>query len=171
MKRLILPVLAALSLAACATAPTLYQPAASARAVGFSEYRIEQGRYRITFQGGPGAPAAQVTDYALLRAADLALADGYDWFRVADRFAQGQADRGPQMSVGVGSGGGGYGYGGSYGYGRRSGVSVGLSTSFALGGGPSMTTTLEVIMGKGPRPADSDVYDARDVRQSIGARV
>lgn len=174
MKRLILPVLAALSLTACATAPTLYQPAASARAVGFSEYRIEQGRYRITFQGGPGAAAAQVTDYALLRAADLALADGYDWFRVADRVVQGQADSGPRMSVGVGSGGGGgYGYGGygGYGYGRRSGLSVGLGTSFALGGGPSMTTTLEVIMGKGPRPTDGDVYDARDVRQTIGARV
>ena len=39
-----------------ATAPTLYGPAVRPDAVGFSEYRIEPGRVRITFRGGPGAP-------------------------------------------------------------------------------------------------------------------
>src|SRR4051812_39817541 len=85
MKRLILPALAALTLSACATEPTTYQPAAGRSGVGFSEMRIEPGRYRVTFQGGPGAPPAQVEDYALLHAADLAVAEGYDWFRVTDR--------------------------------------------------------------------------------------
>ena len=85
MKRLILPALAALTLAACATEPTHFQPSNGRQAVGFSEMRIEPGRYRVTFQGGPGAPPEQVQDYALLRAANLALADGYDWFRITDR--------------------------------------------------------------------------------------
>ena len=40
--------------------PTLYQAAAGPQAVGYSEYRIEPGRYRITFRGGPGAPPEQV---------------------------------------------------------------------------------------------------------------
>ncbi len=155
MKRLILPALAALSLAACATAPTLYQPAIGPQAVGFSEYRLEPGRYRITFRGGPGAPIEQVTDFALLRAADLALADGYDWFRVADRFVEGRPDRGPRVGLGVGGG---------------SSVGVGLGTSFNLGGGPSLSTSVEVMMGRGPRPPGMDVYDAREVRRAIGAR-
>ena len=31
--------------------------------------------------------------------------------------------------------------------------------------------TLEVMMGRGPRPPGGDVYDARQIRQVIGARV
>lgn len=159
MKRLIIAV-AALSLAACATAPTLYQPAVGPQAVGYSEYRIEPGRFRVTFRGGPGAPAQQVMDYALVRAADLAIAEGYDWFRVADRFTEGRPDNGPRIGLGVG--------GGDYGY--RSGVSVGVGTSFNLGGGPSVATTIEVVMGRGERPRDGDVYDARALRRSLGDR-
>lgn len=159
MKRPIAAALCALSLAACATAPTLYQPALGPQAVGYSEYRIEPGRYRITFRGGPGAPVAQVSDYALRRAADLAVADGYDWFRVSDRFVEGRPDRGPRVSLGVG--------GGNYGW--RSGASVGLGTSFNLGGGPALTASIEVMMGKGARPPGLDVYDARAVQRAIGA--
>ena len=145
MKRLILSALAALSLAACATAPTVYQPATGPKAVGYTEYRIEPGRYRVTFQGGPGAQPQYVTDLALLRAADLALADGYEWFRVSDRFLQGRPDTAPRISLGVGTG-------------------------FSLGGGPSGAATLEVVMGKGERPRGGDVYDARALRSNLGAR-
>jgi len=160
MKRLIIA-FAALSLAACATTPTLYQPQARPDGVGYSEYRIEPGRYRVTFRGGPGAPPQQVLDYALVRAADLAIRDGYDWFQVADRFSEGLPDRGPRVGVGVGGAD----------FGRRSGVSLGVGTSFNLGGGPSMATTLEVVMGKGQRPVGRDAYDARALRRSLGERI
>ena len=60
--------LLALTLAGCETA-TVYQPALRPGAVGYSDYRIEPGRYRINFQGGDGAPAGQIRDYVLLRAA------------------------------------------------------------------------------------------------------
>jgi hypothetical protein len=160
MKRLI-PALAALSLAACATAPTVYQPAPKPNAVGYSDYRIEPGRYRITFRGGPGAGPQRVMDLALVRAADLALANGYEWFRVTDRFVEGLPDRGPRIGLGMGGGD----------YGRRSGVGVGLGTSFSLGGGPASSATLEVLMGKGARPPGADVYDARALRENLGARV
>jgi len=160
MKRLLLSLAAALALSACATAPTLYQPAASERAVGYSDYRIEPGRYRITFRGGPGAPAQQVADYALLRAADLALADGYDWFRVADRFGDVRPNSGPRLSVGVGGAS----------YGGNTAVGVGVSQGIDLGGGPSLTQTIEVVMGKGERPRGADIYDARALRANIGPR-
>lgn len=161
MKKLIPAVLAALALSACATPqPTHYQAAAGPQAMGYSEFRIEPGRYRITFRGGPGAPPEQVSDYALLRAADLTLADGFDWFRVADRFMAGEPDRSPRLSLGLG--------GGNYGW--HSGASVGLGTSFNLGGGPSVASTLEVVMGKGPKPTGADVYDARGVKSAIGGQ-
>ena len=165
MKRLVLSALAALSLAACATQPTVYQPAAGPNAIGYSEYRIEPGRYRITFQGGSGAPAEQVMDLALLRAADLALADGYDWFRVSDRFMQatGGGSSGPRISLGVGGAD----------FGRRSAVGVGVGTGFNLGGGGgygggAAAATIEVFMGRGPKPDGVDVYDARAVRSTLG---
>lgn len=161
MQRLILAAVAALLLAACATAPTVYQPALGPQAVGYSEYRIEPGRYRITFRGGPGAPPQQVSDYALLRAAELAIADGYDWFKVADRFMEGRGDRGPRLGVGVGG----------TDFGHHSAVGLGLGTSFNLGGGPSLATTIEVVMGRGERPRGLDTYDARAIRRTLGERV
>jgi hypothetical protein len=160
MKRLILPALAALTLSACATAPTYFQPASGPQAVGFSEMRIEPGRYRVTFQGGPGAPAAQVQDYALLRAANLALADGYDWFWVVDRAIRQNGYSGSSLSVGFGG----------MSFGRHSATAVGVGTGVPLSGGASLVTTLEVLMGKGPKPAGDDVYDARGVQHAIGGR-
>jgi outer membrane protein TolC len=166
MKRLLTSALAlslsAAALGGCATQPTYFQPAAGPQAIGFSEYRIEPGRYRITFRGGPGAPFEQVSDYALLRAADLALADGYDWFQVSDRSVrQAAGDSGPRIGLGVGGAD----------FGRHSSVGLGLGTSFNLGGGPALAVTIEVVMGRGARPAGADVYDARGVRQSLGQRI
>lgn len=164
MKRLTVIVTLCAALAACAATPTVYAPASGAQAVGFSEMRIEPGRYRVTFRGGPGAPMTQVADYTLLRAADLTLADGYDWFRIVDRYAaQSGGSGGPRLSVGAGGGSGGY----------RSGVGVGVGTSFDLSGGPALTQTIEIIMGKGAPPsgAGGEVYNAADVRRTIGARI
>lgn len=155
-------VLALLCLSACATpAPTVFAPAPAPGAVGFTDYRIEADRWRITFRGGPGAPPEQVADYALLRAADLALAQGYDWFRVTGREGGVVArDSGPRVSLGVG--------GASFGH--RSGVGVDVSRSFNLGAGPALAQSLEVLFGKGPAPRDPEVYDAREVRRNIGPR-
>ena len=164
MKRLILPALTALSLslAACATAPTVYQPASAANAIGYSEYRIEPGRYRVTFQGGLGAPPEQVMDFAIMRAADLAIAEGYDWFRVSDRFMRdtGGGSSGPTISLGIGGAS----------FGRHSSVGGGVGTGFDLGGGNSgaSAATIEVFMGKGPKPVGVDVYDAHAVRSTLG---
>lgn len=161
MIRIVPVALAALALCACATQPTRYQPSEGPRGPGYSEMRIEPGRYRITFRGGPGAPAEQVSDYALVRAADLALAEGYDWFRVADRYIDRRAGAsGPQIGVGIGGGD----------FGRRGGVSVGVGTDFDLSGGPALSATVEVVMGKGDRPSGPDVYDARAVRRTLGER-
>lgn len=161
MKSLIFAAVGCLLLSGCATAPTVYAPAGGPQTPGYSEMRIEPGRYRVTFRGGPGAPQEQVSDYALLRAADLALAEGYDWFRITDRYTR-QTGSASNSRLSIGGGGGPSPY--------RSGVGIGVGTSFDLGGGPSLTETLEVLMGKGERPSDGDTYNARDVRRSIGPR-
>lgn len=158
-KGLIALAFSAALLTACATSPTLYGPQTGSRGAGYSEYRLEAGRYRVTFQGNPGAPVNQVSDYALLRAAELALRDGYDWFRVADRVTQQTGSgRGSSLSIGGGSGS----------YGRRSGVGLGVGTSFNLGPGPAVSSSMEVVFGKGQPPRDADVYDARAIVRTVG---
>ena len=159
MKRLAGLALSVMLLSGCASAPTLYAASPAPNAAGYSEFRLEPGRYRVTFQGGPGAPVAQVSDYALLRAAELAVRDGYDWFRVSDRVTESTGQGGgPRLSIG----------GGSSNYGHRSSVGLGVGTSFNLGGGPAVSRTIEVVFGKGPRPKDADAYDARQIIDTIG---
>jgi hypothetical protein len=162
MKRLVLSALAAVSVAACATTPTVYQPAAGPSGVGYSEYRIEPGRYRVTFQGGSGAPPEQVMDLALRRAADLTLAEGFDWFRVSDRYLRptSSGNSGPRVSLGVGGAD----------FGRHSGVGLGVGTGFNLGGGSvgASAATLEIFMGRGAKPDGVDIYDARALRSTLG---
>ena len=163
MKRLTLPLIAAagLVLSACASlAP--YGPQVGPGGQGYVEQRIESNRYRVTYYG-VGAPGP-VADYALLRAAELTLAQGYDWFEVTQRWIDGRPDSagGVRPSVGVGYGSSRYG-----GY-RSSGVGVGLGLNIS---GPSATsTTLEVVMGNGQTPDRPNAYDASSVRESLGWR-
>jgi len=146
-----------LGLAACAT-PTRYAAAARPDSIGYSEVRIEPGRYRVTFQGGDGAPAGQVEDYVMRRAAEVALRDSYDWFQVVDR-SGGASPPHSSSAISIG--------GGSAGYGRGGGVGVGLGAAFPLSGGPRVTRSLEIFCGRGARPMGGDVYDARGVLASL----
>ncbi len=164
MIRPILIATAALSLAGCASlAP--YGPQRGPGGQGFSEQRIESDRYRVTYSG-VGAPGP-VADLALLRAADLTVEQGYDWFEVTQRYIDGRPDSAggfrPSVSVGYGGGSGRYG---AYRY-SGSGASVGVGLNFS---GPSPTSTvLEVRLGRGLKPAEA--YDAREVRASLTGRV
>lgn len=86
MKRLILGLAAALAIAGCAT-PTPYQPyqPSGVSTGGFSEVRISRDRFRITFSGNSLTTRETVERYLLYRAAELTVAEGYDWFALADR--------------------------------------------------------------------------------------
>lgn len=144
-------------LAACASlAP--YGPQARDSAQGYSEQRIESDRWRVSYHG-VGDPDV-VADYALLRAAELTLENGHDWFEVTGRWIDGRGGEGgvrPSVSVGAGSGRwGGY---------RSSGVGVGLS--FDISGDRPTSTVLEVRTGRGARPDRPGAFDARAVRDSI----
>lgn len=164
MKRLTLSLIAAssLALAACASlAPYGAQQGPGGQ--GYTEQRIENNRYRVTYYG-VGAPGP-VSDFALLRAAELTTSQGYDWFEVTQRWIDGRPDSagGVRPSVGVGYSRGDFGRYGSY---SSSGVGVGLNFS-----GPSPTSTsLEVIMGNGRRPDRAGAYEARGVQDSLGRR-
>lgn len=92
MRRLLLAATACLALAACAT-PTPYQPLTKSGPAtgGYSELRISPDRFRVTFSGNSLTSRETVERYLLYRAAEVALAEGYDWFALADRHTDKQS--------------------------------------------------------------------------------
>lgn len=150
--------LAAAALASCAT-PTSYAPA-DAGGYGYREQRVENDRYIVTFTGNSATDPQAVGDAALKRAADLTLEQGYDWFEVVSRSdGVGPASSGSGVSVGVG------GVSGSRG--SAVGTSVGLSFPIGGGAGGASTTSLEIRMGHGERPAEANAYDAAEVARNV----
>lgn len=151
MKRLLLSAAIALSLAACTTPPTVYQPAATSEAIGWRATKIENDRYRVSFRANADLKGPQVEDMALRRAAEITLADGYQWFRVVNRNTE-QVDgrRGGGTSVGVGGSSGSYG----------SGVGVGIGFDLSPDS-RKYETQLEILLGRGAKPEGIDAYDAQ----------
>ncbi|MFZ1992350.1 MAG: hypothetical protein WAW96_21555 [Alphaproteobacteria bacterium] len=158
--RRLAPLVAVFLIAACVS-QGLYRPATSARGTGYSEQRLETNRWRVTFTGGPSTPAGMVQDFALLRAADLTLSMGYEWFIVAGRQTATQdSGYGPRFS-GV--------WGPPCGrFGCRSAIYGGFW--YDDYDQNRLSASLDIVMGRGPKPPDANAYDARDVANTIRSR-
>ena len=161
MKRVIasLCLIGTLGLAACATSGgSIYHPASSARGTGYSEQKLETNRFRVTFVGSDSTSAGTVQDFALLRAAELTLNMGYEWFTVVGRNTVNQDN--------------GYGPRFSGMFGPPCGVFAcgsGLYGGFWYDNYDSnrLSASLDIVMGKGAKPADPSSYDAKDVAATI----
>ena len=163
MKRILLALAGAAVLGACTTPAGYHQP--------YAETRIAADRVRITYNGQRGEPPQRVEDMALLRAADLAVQQGYTWFLVDNRFTERSAgygySNGPQISVG----------GSNVSFGRGSASSVGVGVGFNLGslfgggagGRGEASSTIEAVFGRGAAPVGA--YDAADVQRTIRSRL
>ena len=160
----LLALLPALLLCACASGPKPYGAARGGDA-GYTERFIENDRARITYVDSDRGAA---TDYALLRAAELAVERGFTHFEVVreDTLAVDTGRTGrrggirPSVGVGVGTGRrvGGIGVGG------------GISIPIPIGGGGGSDPALyereiEVIFRNGP--GTNNAYEARDVLESF----
>jgi hypothetical protein len=70
---------ALLLLAGC-EAPTPYQAKDSPHSPGYSDQRLAENRYRVTYSGNAVTSRDTVENYLLLRAAEVTLAAGYGFF-------------------------------------------------------------------------------------------
>lgn len=146
------------ALGACATAPA-YGPAEGPGDYGYADQPIEDDRYRVSYRGKSLAAAE---DGAIRRAADLAVANGYDWFTVVNRSAEGVGEpRRGGPTIGIGGSTGGW----------RSGAGVGVSLPLGGGGRQEAQVLLEVIMGDGRRPDGPQTYDARSVLSNVAGAI
>lgn len=83
LARAVVVVAVAALLAACVS-PTPYQPA-QPRGFGYSEERLDQNKFRVTFRGNSLTKRETVEDYLLYRAAELTLQNGFSHFLVVGR--------------------------------------------------------------------------------------
>ncbi len=163
MKIVLITLVTAISLGACATGATMYGPALSS-GMGFSTQQIENNRFQVSFTG---KNAEESRNLALLRAAEVTKENGFSHFRVIGSSVTGdQYRRSPvSTSVGLGVGSGGYRSG------TRTNVGLGININ-DLGralNGNKVTANLEVILTNGEQKADN-IYSADGIIESIGSR-
>ncbi|MEM9705134.1 MAG: hypothetical protein AAF850_03555 [Pseudomonadota bacterium] len=157
---------AGLSLVAACTTITPYGPAPRPGAAGYVDARLEQGKYRIAFEGNSSTDRATIENYVLYRAAELTIRDGYDYFIVVDQTAD--AER-TFTTNGTAFGGGGFGrpgffYGGAFGgFGQTNAVTR-ERQRFIIGA--------IIESRRGDKPADNPrAYDARQVIDNLGPMI
>ena len=172
------------TLGACATA-TPYQPNIRGQATtgGFSEVRLEADRFRVNFAGNSLTSRETVEGYLLYRAAELTVAQGYDWFTVVDR----QTDRNARTYVEPDPFYRPW-YGPSYNFWRPSwryyGGGYGWRSWDPFFGDPfwgdrmdvrtveKFEASAEILMHRGAKPQDDTrAFDARAVMDNLGPRV
>jgi hypothetical protein len=145
-------------LAACGGA-TPYRPLEDG--YGYGERKLESNRYAITFAGNSQTPRQVVEDYLLYRAAEVTLANGYNYFIMADQDTEADTRYNSQIIDY-----GGFGY---YRWGPRFGTGIGIGTT-------TSTTEYEgqanIVMFKGAKPAqDVKAFDAREIKANLESRI
>lgn len=181
LRPLLLAATAALALSACATV-TPYGPAGYGSRYGYSDQRVDADRYRVSFSGNSVTSREQVEMALLLRAAEVTLESGGDWFstvqRTTDRDVRYSAMYdpwyggyapywGPSWRYYRGGAWSPWGWGGPYGYGYGGGYGYGDVREI-----DRYEATTEILIGHGAKPVgDASAFDAREVVQNLGPRM
>lgn len=162
--------LAAMLMTACAT-QTKYMAAEKRGAYGYTDTQLTERRYRVTFTGNSLTPKETVQDFMLLRAAEITLENGYDWFKPVTRETERKSRDGGGSSVGVG-----VAHGSPTVY-RRCGLlscdsvttyDTHVSGSVSSGGTrDSYASSMEITLGKNPMPEDMEAYDAKELAATL----
>ena len=171
-----------IGLTACETA-TPYQPLVKGSAVagGFSDQQLDADHFRVTFDGNSLTSRETVETYLLYRAAELTLAQGFDWFEMVER----HTDKDKRTYVDPDPF---YGPGYAWGYWRPYwsyyGAGFGWRGWDPFWGGPfwadraevetvqKFKAGAEIAVGHGPKPAgDVRAFDARAVMANLGPKI
>jgi hypothetical protein len=175
LKPVLLVTAAALALSACATA-TPYAPAAPNSRYGYSEQRVDADRFRVSFAGNTVTSREQVEMSLLLRAAELTLESGHDWFSTVNRATDRDVRLQPMGDPFADSRYAPY-WGPNWRYYRRGywspwGYRGPFGNDFEMREIDRFEATAEIVLGRGAKPAgDPNAFDAREVVNNLGPRV
>jgi hypothetical protein len=161
-------IISILLMAGCASKPD-YR-AANNGSQGYSEQKISDDQYRVEFKSVSNN-VADAGDYALLRAAELTQAQGYDWFVVTNKetFVESKSQA-PASSISASH---------SQQYERSCGLltcetrarptsSVGVQVS-NNDKRKEVHTLIDIKMGKGIKPSDNS-YSAQDLIENLSKK-
>ena len=170
MRPIILCVSAIVLTTACAAAPD-YREASRSGAQGYSAQPLESNRYMVTYTGDRHQSVAEVQNYALLRAAELTMETGNDWFEVVATDTDTDVDVRERFA--------GRGYTtetqivrdcGLLGCTTRARPVAVATDTYELDEERVYDHALEIILHKGPKPRDNPrAYDAADTAANLRA--
>lgn len=153
--KIIIVVLFTMVFAGC-TSQSAYK-AAKGDSLGYQETALAENHYRVQFKvNGHARTAAR--KYALLRAAELTIAQGYDWFVVEKRTTRTRNEPDPFESTGRPVITRNCGLLGCRTHTQQPGQPVDMPDTETL-------AILEIRMGRGVRP-EKESYDAREIREA-----
>lgn len=155
----------ALLVAGCSSSPDY--KAAEGNGYGYQESKLSDSQYRVHFKAR-GSDKSKAMDFAMLRAAELTLEQGFDWFTVSSRETlvdNKTVDRGSQV-----------GFSKRYETRRECGLltcrtrtepTSSYSAGVFLGGDKSsdIEAVLNITMGNGNKP--SSAFDATQVKNNL----
>ncbi len=159
-----------LGLAACQNGPTPYQPGAGYQG-GYTESRLENDRYRVSFKGNSLTNRETVENYLLFRAAELTLQNGYDTFTIVnrdtDKDSRLRSSGAPMMYSRL-----------SYTYYHPRYGWMRTWEPYPYWWGPQSYEEItryeafaEVVMSRGPKGSDPNSFDARQVSQNLAGNI
>jgi hypothetical protein len=153
-------------MSACSSGPTPYQPAGNYER-GYTETKIEDARYRISFKGNSLTDRETVENYMLFRAAELTLQSGFDTFTVVSRDTD--KDSSTRRT------GGFYGPRLSYMYFSPRYGWIGAYDPFWTPARYDEVTRYEafaeIVMARGPKGSDPNTFDARQVSANLAPAI
>ena len=170
MKTNIVLLLTAILLGGCESQPDYRE--ATKGGFGYTESKFTDTQYRVNFKGR-GTDKSKAMDYAMLRAAELTLEQGYDWFVVTDREILVDKEN-VQLSPQVG-------------FSRRYATLTDcgaltcrtsrfprsqFETGVFIGGSEQseIESILNIEMGKGAKPNSGTSFDAKQVTENLGPK-
>lgn len=175
----------ALALAGCASNGPFYQPleAAHTSRGGYSELRLSEDRYEVTFVGNQLTSREQVETYLLYRAAELTVQQNYAWFAIERQGMEHTIERDawvdPRYSPWFARD---YSYWRPYW--RYYGPSIGWQSWYPYSRDPFWADRYDgrvverfeakanIRMGSGPAPKDAiGLFLAREVMERLGPRI
>lgn len=157
-----------LLLVGCASPqPTAYKQASSDNEMGYTETRLTDSLYRIDFEGNRFTDKTRIKDYAMLRAAELTMQKGYDWFAILDSETNQETKTRPQTDMSAATGTRTVQKCGLLGcatYGSPSYSGLDIETYEVEG---KVSTSLQISMGKGDANNPSSVFNAKELANNI----
>ncbi len=151
----------------CASQPDYRQ--AKKGGFGYTESKLSETQYRVHFKA-KGSDKSKAMDYAMLRAAELTLLQGYEWFVVTDR--ETLVDKKTVQSAPTA------GFSQRYTRVTECGVltcrtayhpTTQFETGVFVGGSEQseIESILSIELGKGDRPDSTTSFNAKEVRANL----